>query len=434
VTARRHAWLLVAVLWVLALLNYLDRQVIFSVFPLLSADLGLSNVQLGLLSTVFLWVYGVLSPISGFVADRFGRGRSISFSLLVWSAVTLLTGFSTTFTQLISARALMGISEACYLPAALAKIAAAHGPRTRSLAVGLHQSGLYVGMILGGVGGGWIGERYGWRAPFLILGAVGILYFAFVYLFFRNSNEKADHKSHQNADRNSHKNADRKSTENADLQSRDSMERSSDVATPNFSTALRELHRTPGFATMTIVFSAVAIANWLVYTWLPVYLYERFGMSLASAGFTATFYIQAASFGGIILGGWLADRWSGKSERGRIYTQTFGVMLASPFLFVLGYTSSHAILLLALILFGVGRGFYDCNTMPVLCQVARDDLRSTGYGIFNFAGCLAGGIAAVMAGALKNSLGLSAAFQIAGAILCLSGLLLLRIRVAPARE
>jgi MFS family permease len=401
VTASRRAWLLVAVLWVLALLNYLDRQVIFSVFPLLSADLGLSNVQLGLLSTVFLWVYGVLSPISGFVADRFGRGRSISFSLLVWSAVTLLTGFSSTFTQLIAARALMGISEACYLPAALAKIAAAHGPRTRSLAVGLHQSGLYVGMILGGVGGGWIGERYGWRAPFLILGAVGILYVAFVYLFFRSDAEASNNKS---------------------------------TPIPNFAAALRELHRTPGFATMTIVFSAVAIANWLVYTWLPVYLYERFGMSLATAGFTATFYIQAASFGGIILGGWLADRWSGKSERGRIYTQTFGVMLASPFLFILGYTNSHAILLLALILFGVGRGFYDCNTMPVLCQVARDDLRSTGYGIFNFAGCLVGGIAAVMAGALKNSLGLSAAFQIAGAILCLSGFLLLRIRVAPARE
>jgi MFS family permease len=398
-TARRHAWLLVGVLWVLALLNYLDRQVIFSVFPLLSVDLGLSNVQLGLLSTVFLWVYGVLSPISGFIADRFGRGRCISFSLLVWSAVTLLTGFSNTFAQMISARALMGISEACYLPAALAKIAEHHGPRTRSLAIGLHQSGLYVGMILGGVGGGWIGQRYGWRAPFLALGAVGILYFAFVYLFFRKE----------------------VTPENKEA-----------ASVRSFAAAVRELHRVPGFATMTIVFSAVAIANWLVYTWLPVYLYERFGMTLASAGFTATFYIQAASFGGIILGGWLADRWSEKAVRGRIYTQTFGVMLASPFLFVLGYTKSHAILLAALVLFGVGRGFYDCNTMPVLCQVARDDLRSTGYGIFNFAGCLVGGVAAVLAGALKNSLGLSAAFQIAGAILCLSGLLLLRIRVLPA--
>ncbi len=394
---RRHAWLLVAVLWVLALLNYVDRQVIFSVFPLLSADLQLSSVQLGLLSTVFLWTYGVLSPLSGFVADRFGRARLISLSLLVWSAVTLFTGLSRTMTQLVAARALMGISEACYLPAALAKIAERHGPGTRSLAVGLHQSGLYAGLILGGAGGGWIGQRYGWRAPFLALGAAGILYFVVVQLFFRGEKQSGGEAARESGQ--------------------------------GLSAALAETLRLPGFGTMTTVFSAIALANWLVYTWLPLYLYERFRMGLAEAGFTATFYIQIASIGGIILGGWLADRWSARSKRGRVYIQTCGVLLASPFLFLLGYANSFAVLVAALVLFGIGRGFYDCNTMPVLCQVARDDLRSTGYGIFNFAGCLVGGVAAALAGALKNVIGLAAAFQIAAAILCLSGFLLLLIPV-----
>jgi MFS family permease len=185
---------------------------------------------------------------------------------------------------------------------------------------------------------------------------------------------------------------------------------------------------------MTVVFSAMAIANWLVYTWLPLYLYERFGMSLAAAGFTATFYIQGASVCGIVLGGWVADRWGARSPRGRIYTQAAGLLLASPFLFLLGYAGTRVLLLTALVVFGVGRGFYDCNTMPVLCQVARDDLRSTGYGIFNFAGCLAGGLVAALAGALKNVLGLAGAFQIAAGILCLSALLLLRIRTRAARE
>jgi MFS family permease len=185
---------------------------------------------------------------------------------------------------------------------------------------------------------------------------------------------------------------------------------------------------------MTMVFSTVAIANWLVYTWLPLYLYERFHMNLAAAGFMATFYIQALSFAGIILGGWFADRWSTKTIRGRLYTQICGVLLPSPFLFLLGYTASHAFLLAALVLFGAGRGFYDCNTMPVLCQIADDYLRSTGYGIFNCAGCLAGGIAATIAGALKSSLGLSASFQIAAAILCVSGLSLLRIRLPASTE
>ena len=147
-TARRYGWVLVGVLWVVALLNYVDRQVIFSLFPLLARDLSLSPVQLGLLSTVFLWVYGLLSPFAGYAADRFGRGRLITVSLLVWSAVTLATGVSRSYGQLVAARAVMGLSEACYLPAALARIAHHHGARTRSLAVGIHQSGLYVGLIL----------------------------------------------------------------------------------------------------------------------------------------------------------------------------------------------------------------------------------------------------------------------------------------------
>ncbi len=394
-TARRYAWVLVGLLWVVALLNYVDRQVIFSLFPLLSAELGLSSVQLGLLSTVFLWVYGILSPVAGFVADRFGRGRLIAVSLLVWSAVTLATGASRNFTGLVCARAVMGVSEACYLPAALAKIAEHHGARTRSLAVGIHQSGLYAGMILGGAAGGWAGEKYGWRLPFVVLGMIGIVYVAAVFLFFWR-NPAAQHESAK--------------------------------APHDFGAAVCELWRLPGFAAMTAVFSAVGIANWLVYTWLPLYLYERFGMSLAAAGFTATFYIQAASVGGILLGGWLADRLNSRTARGRLYTQVFGVLIAGPFLFLLGHTDSRGILVTALILFGAGRGFYDCNTMPVLCQIARDDLRSTGYGLFNFAACLAGGAVAALAGALKNALGLSGAFQIAAGILCVSGLLLFGIR------
>jgi MFS family permease len=402
-TQRTYGWALVALLWVVAVLNYVDRQVVFSLFPLLQADLKLGNVELGLLSSVFLWIYGVLSPFSGYLADRFGREKMIGASLLVWSAITLATGASRTYGQLIAARGLMGLSEACYLPAALGKIARHHGSSTRSLAVGIHQSGLYAGLILGGAAGGWAGERFGWRLPFLVLGGVGMVYAAVMAGFFRRwrdvsgvSEEKVSGPPRQ------------------------------------FVPALAELFRLPGFGTMTAVFSAMAIANWLVYTWLPIYLYERFAMSLTEAGFTATFYIQGASFGGIILGGWLADRWSGRSPRGRVYTQTCGVLLASPFLFLLAHADSRAVLIAALVLFGAGRGFYDGNTMPVLCQVARDELRSTGYGVFNFAGCLAGGAVALLAGALKNALGLAAAFQIAAGILCLSGVLLLRMRTGEA--
>ncbi len=394
-TARAYAWLLVAALWVVALLNYVDRQVIFSLFPLLSRDLSLSPVQLGLLSTVFLWVYGLLSPFAGYAADRFSRSRVIGFSLLVWSAITVATALSRNYVQLIAARGLMGLSEACYLPAALAQIAHHHRDKSRSLATGIHQSGLYLGLVAGGAGGGWAGQRFGWRVPFLALGAIGVIYAAVLARFLQAAPPVASEKA----------------------------------ATPrDVSAAIRELFTLPGFGTMTAVFSATAIANWVVYTWLPLYLYERLHMGLAEAGFTATFYIQAASFAGILAGGWLADRWSASAANGRLYTQAGGVLLASPFLFLVGFAGSRALLIAALLLYGVGRGFYDCNTMPVLCQVARDDLRSTGYGIFNCAGCIAGGVVAAMAGALKNTVGLGAAFELAGTILLISGLLLLRIR------
>lgn len=397
----RSAWILVGLLWVVAVLNYLDRQVIFSVFPLLEKDLKLSSVELGLLSTVFLWVYGVTSPIAGFLADRFGRRRIILASLLIWSVVTWVTGLARNSTELLWARGVMGLSESCYIPAALALIASHHGERTRSLATGLHQSGLYIGIVLGGVGGGWLGQHYGWRAPFTLLGLVGVLYFAALSLTLK---ERPSH------------------TLNGPTRS-----------APRLFSSLGELGSLSGFLSMMAAFSIFSIGNWIVYTWLPLYLYERFHMSLTLAGFSATFYVQAASFAGIVVGGWLADRWNERTRRGRILTQVTGIMVAAPSLFLMSIAGSPIVLIPSLILFGLGRGFYDCNTMPVLCQIAREDLRATGYGVFNLAGCLAGGAMTALAGALRTVVGLGGAFQLAGVLMLVSVIVLLRIRLSEER-
>jgi MFS family permease len=177
-----YPWVVVALLWVVAALNYVDRQVIFSIFPLLRSDLHVTNVQLGMLGTVFLWVYGVVSPFGGYLADRFNRRKVILASFGIWSVVTFLLGLSHTYLQVLSAQALMGVSEACYLPAALALIADYHGEATRSRAIGLHQSGLYAGVALGGVGGGWIGQHYGWHGVFYVLGAGGVFYFSILFV------------------------------------------------------------------------------------------------------------------------------------------------------------------------------------------------------------------------------------------------------------
>ena len=395
----RYGWALIGLLWVVALLNYIDRQVIFSVLPLVKADLKLTDVELGLLSGVFLWVYGILSPVAGYLGDRFGRVRMILLSLLVWSAVTWATGHARTSGELLAARALMGISEACYLPAALALIADYHGDRTRSLATGLHFSGIYVGIVLGGGGGGWMGEQYGWRLTFTILGIFGIVYTGILRLRLKDTARAA-------------------------------------ATPPRILASLRELMRLRGFPALVLIFSTTSVANWIVYTWLPLYLYERFGMSLTAAGFTATFYIQAGSVAGILLGGKVADAWARSSPSGRLFTQAAGLSAAAPFLFLAGSTSAIGFLIAGLLVFGIGRGMFDCNAMPVLCQIARPDLRATGYGIYNCAGCLIGGLMAAVAGALKEAFGLTASFQIAAVLLFFSAMALLRLRLGaePVRS
>ncbi len=388
-----YAWLIVGLLWVVACLNYVDRQVIFALFPLLEKELDLAGAQLGLLSTAFLWVYAFASPFGGYVADRFGRARVVLVSLFVWSGVTWATGHARSYGELVAARALMGFSEAFYIPAALALIAEHHSERTRATATGLHQSGLYAGIVLGGSLGGWLGQRHGWRAPFTILGAVGVAYALLLTVGLRRA---------------SHGTAMRSSLE--------------------LRASLRKLSSLSGYWRLTAAFSAVGLANWLVYTWLPSYLYERFHLTLASAGFSATFYIQTASFAGILVGGMVGDYWALRRLRGRVWVQAAGLAGAAPCLFLVGAVESFPLLIAALIIYGLGRGIYDSNAMPVLCQIAPDELRSTGYGVFNFASCVVGGVAAALAGFLKSSLGLGLAFQAAALLLVGAAWALLTVR------
>jgi len=400
-----YPWVLVGLLWFIFLLNYLDREVIFSVFPLLQQNLKLSDLELGLLSTSFLWVYAVASPLTGYLADRFGRKKVIVASLMVWSLMTWATGKARNFRELLAVRGLMGVSEAAYLPAGLALIADHHSERTRSLATGIHFSGAYLGMVLGGAAGGWIGEHYGWRSAFTFLGFIGVAYALVVVLGLRE----------------------RPGTIPPETDRRK-------AAKPSLGASLHELISLPGFLTLTLVFSVISMGNWVLYTWMPLYLYERFHMSLSRAGFSATFYLQIGSVAGILLGGWLADRFSSRTPRSRLLTQAGGLMAAAPFLLLVGITGSSVLMFLALVVFGVGRGAYDANCMPVLCQIAPARLRSTGYGLFNFAGCVAGGVASAAAGALKATMGLGVTIQVAGILLFGAALLLLSVRVPPTPD
>jgi predicted MFS family arabinose efflux permease len=398
----RYPWTVVALLWVVAMLNYLDRQVIFAVFPLLQKELRVSSVELGLLGTAFLWIYGVLSPLGGWLADRFSRRAVILVSLAVWSAVTWLTAYAHNYHELLLARALMGISEACYLPAALALIADYHGEDTRSRATGLHQSGLYAGIALGGAGGGWMGDHYGWRPTFFVLGVIGLIY-ALVLL------------------------ATLKESPRSSPGARDP------ECTP-FAESIRRLAGAGPFWVAVFANALASIAYWCVYTWLALFLFERFQVSLTTAGFSSTFYIQVASFAGILAGGWLADRWTRRNIHGRLWTQAIGLAVAGPFLFLVGTTGNWWVLLPGLICFGLGRGFFDCNLMPVVCQMVPSNLRATAYGILNFTSCIAGGVMAAAGGVFKDRIGLGGAIQISAVLLMLAAVCLAQLRLRQPQE
>jgi len=399
-TKPSYAWLLVAVLWFIWLLNYVDRQIIYSVFPLLRADLQLSDFQLGLVSTSFLWVYALVSPAAGYLGDRFSRKAVIVASLFVWSLVTFATGMAKGFRGLALALALLGVSEAAYLPAGLALIADYHGERTRSRATGLHMSGAYIGMVLGGVVGGWLGQRYGWRLAFTVLGFVGMAYALLAAAVLRGR----------------------------PAQPAPGAERS-ETRKPPMGESLRAVWSLRAFPTLTFVFVVMSMANWLMYTWMPVYLYERFHMSLLGAGFSATFYLQVGSLGGMLIGGTVADRWRARAQRGRLLTQAVSLAFAAPFLCFVGWTASAGLMLAAMVIYGVGRGAYDCNIMPVLCEIAPPEWRATGYGLFSCAGTVAGGVVAALAGALKSSVGLGGMMEATGLLLLVSVALLFRLEI-----
>ncbi|MGI8601604.1 MAG: MFS transporter [Verrucomicrobiales bacterium] len=362
----RTAWAIVALLVPVALLNYLDRQMLAAMKFSVMQDIPSIGLEAnwGKILAVFKWVYAVLSPIGGYLADRYSRRHVIAGSLFVWSAVTWATGHVTTYEQLLATRALMGISEAFYIPAALALIADFHLGHTRSRAVGFHQIGIYAGVIVGGFSG-YVADNpaLGWRWAFDACGIIGILYAVPLFLFLRNA-------------------------------ARPSGVPEREPVSPSGS--LRELLGNGSFILLVLYFTLPALAGWVVRDWMPAILKTEFNIGQGKAGVSATLFWQTAAIVGAISGGWLADRWMRRDERGRIFVSAIGMSLIVPAMFGVGFAPQTGLLWVAiafLILFGLGWGFFDANNMPILCQIARPELRATGYGIMNLVSISCGGFA-----------------------------------------
>ncbi len=403
----RTAWLVVLLLMPVALLNYLDRQMMATMKSSVMAsipELGNSddpNKLWGLMLGQFKWVYAGFSVFGGYIADRFSRRLTICGSLFVWSAVTFWTGHVTTYNELLWARSLMGISEAFYIPAALALITDYHTGDTRSRAVGLHQMGIYMGVIAGGFGGYFAADPdLGWRLAFTGCGVIGMLYAIPLVLLLRDV---------------------KRSTGSL------SQPRISPVV------AVRELLTNVSFILLVLCFTLPAMAGWIVRDWMPSILQDEFKIDQGKAGVAATIYGQAAAIGGAIAGGWLADRWMHSHSRGRIVVSAMGMSLLGMGVVGMGNSGTLTLAVAFLILFGIGWGFFDCNNMPILSQLVRPELRATGYGIMNLVSISCGGLADWGFGILQDrKVPLNVSFTAFAIPVVLSIVLMLMIR--PKRD
>ncbi|MDD2438082.1 MAG: MFS transporter [Massilibacteroides sp.] len=394
-----YPWIVVALLWMVALLNYMDRQMLSTMRNAMMTDISEleSAANFGRLMAIFLWIYGFMSPLSGMIADRLSRKWLIVCSLFVWSAVTWRMGYAGSFTELYLLRAVMGISEALYIPSALSLIADFHSDKTRSLAVGIHMTGLYAGQAIGGFGA-TVADRISWETTFHYFGIVGVVYSIVLILFL-----------HEKKDRNAPKSTSQP-TEKIPL-----------------GKGLSMLFTNIAFWVILFYFAIPSLPGWATKNWLPTLFAENLSVDMTQAGPLSTITIAAASFIGVIFGGILSDKWIQHSLRGRVYTGAIGLGLTIPALLLLGVGHTLLPIIAGAICFGIGFGMFDANNMPILCQFVPARLRATAYGIMNMTGVFAGALITSLLGKSMDSGHLARDFMLMAGIVALVLLLQLTL-------
>ena len=359
-----YPWVVVALLWVVALLNYMDRQMLSTMQEAMKVDIVELNKAeaFGALMAIFLWIYGFMSPVAGMIADRFSRKWLVVGSLFVWSAVTYLMGYADDFHELYWLRAVMGISEALYIPSALSLIADWHQGKSRSLAIGVHMTGLYVGQAIGGFGA-TVAAIFSWHSTFHWFGVIGIIYSLILVVTLRENPVHTLVKERPIA---------------------------LGEKKPSLFSGLSVLFSTCAFWIILFYFAAPSLPGWATKNWLPTLFSESLNIPMSEAGPISTITIAFSSFIGVIVGGILSDRWVQKNIRGRVYTGAIGLGLTIPALMLLGFGHSFVAIIGAGLLFGIGFGVFDANNMPILCQFVSAKYRGTAYGIMNMTGVFAG--------------------------------------------
>jgi MFS family permease len=374
-----YPWIVVAMLWAIACFNYADRQAVFSVFPLLEREFQLSPIELGLLGSSFAWAYGLSGPAAGMIVDRIERRTAVMAGLQIWSSICAATALASSFPQLLAFRAAEGLGETIYFPGSMSLISDYHGTATRSRAMGIHQTSVYIGTIAGGYFAGWIGQVYGWRWSFVVFGGLGML---LGIVLFRALREPP----------------------------RGVLDGGVPAVSPPLGAFFKMILKTPAAMLLMLAFLCANFVAVVLLTWMPKYIHDAFHLTLAMSGLTATLFVQLASLVGSLLGGYLADLLRIRTVIGRVLVQLIGVLGGAPFVFWCGATRETVSLIAALTAWGLFKGFYDANIWASLFDVVRPEFRGRAVGLMNALGwMLGGGSAPIAIGfvAGKTSLGVA---------------------------
>ena len=363
--------MLVGMLWLICFFNYADRVAISSVLPVLEKQYGFTKTQQGMISAAFTWVYAAASPLAGHVGDRKSRKWVIIGGMYIWSAITGFTGACHRLYQFVFVRAAEGLGEAFYMPASMALVSEYHGPKTRSRAIGIHQTSIYAGTVFGGTAAGFLTQKYSWRVPFVCFAIAGCALGFILSLFIREKKNTAE-SSHQ-------------------------------VGTEiSFQQFLAMFLKCRTAVLLVSAYFFTNVVQFVFLTWMPSYMKEKFHVSLVVAGFAGTVYIQLFSMIGAAVGGIIADRRALRVVSGRIQVQMAATLLGAPFIFWCGRTTGQMPLVAAMSLYGLFKGVYDASLTASFYDVIPGPTRATATGAMNLVGWIGAGLGAVMVGYAKD--------------------------------
>jgi len=392
-----YPWILIGLLWMVSFLNSADRAILNAVKPLLRDAFAITDIQLGVVDTVFFWTYAVCAFLFGRIGDSVRRRNMVLFGLLFWSMATGFMPIATGFAMLLGMRTLVAVGESTYYPTATALISSWHRPAMRSRALAIHQTAVFAGGGIGAWAAGGLADTYGWSMPFIVFALLGGVVFGVLMFTLRDDAPAA-----------------------AAVQASDAPKEE----------PLKIILATPAALLLCAAFCLATAASSAVLNWCNTYAHDVLGLNLADSALVGPVMITTAGFVSVLVGGWLSDRLAARSVTGRMTVLALGLVIAA--LFLLPFPWAGSVGMVAALLFGAsfGKGLFDGCIYAAMHDVVPDSARATAAGLMTMLGFLGAGISTVVLPAIAVHTGLAAGFAMMAGLYAIAVLVLLAGRPA----